>query len=150
MKQYERVRMIRNGEIDPPFMTKEDKPVVTVTKEQQEKINDCKRVQGTYPINKVIEMSLNRDFLNWAETLNDMTPEQIVLAWHGHVEVEPEYVNLEEAIRADVKGDIVHFHPNKKSQLTFNSRESLKCSWLSEFSLKELLEGKYTIKDEPE
>ena len=77
--------------------------------------------------------------------LNEMSEEQIVLAWHGHAEVEKEYVSFDEAMKAYDKGHLVSFHPKIGTKLTVSFRERLKDVWLGDYSLNDLRKGKWSI-----
>jgi len=115
---------------------------VTVTKEQMETIRQCKRFAGTY--NLAFITNKDNDFLCWAKPLNKMTIEQIVLAWHGHAEVELEYVCFDEAMRASNEGKKSLFNVRNLTYELYPNHEISK-TWAAKYSLLDLFNGKFTI-----
>ena len=119
---------------------------VTVTKAQMETIRQCKRFAGTY--NLAFITNKDNDFLCWAKPLNKMTIEQIVLAWHGYAEVEPDYVCFDEAVKAGKEGKDITFHW-EKSKYKITSQNliewGLRNLSVSDHGLLNLVDGKWTI-----
>lgn len=123
--------------------------MIKVTREQMEVV---KRVQTHSALERVLEVIWDRNdkFLDEYTPLNDMTVEQIVLAWHGHVEVEPEFVSFDEAMKALRNGKAVFFRGNKKDwaekispiQVLHTNIRNLE---IGGQGLLDLLDGKWTI-----
>jgi len=112
---------------------------VTITKSQMEAIEhqrDC-----GISLDNVIKY-----YFGGAGTpLHHMSVEQIVLAWHGYVEVSPDYVSFYEAMKASDKGRLVSFHYAEGSKITESFQNRLKDSWLGGYSLETLRKGKWSI-----
>lgn len=121
--------------------------MIKVTRKQMDTINQCKEFQGTYNLKFITDCIVKGDdFLTWAQPLNGMTVEQIVLAWHGHVEVEPNFVSFDEAMKARKEGFIVSFHHSAKQVIIGPFKINiLKDGMLGHFTLDELLDGKWTV-----
>lgn len=122
--------------------------MIKVTREEMKAIEEIKQ-WSTYTTEKILSVIGDKNDKFWGiyEPLNDMSTEQIVLAWHGHVEVEPEYISFNEAmgflkcgkkVKAHYgvgKGfDIIHIH-NPLDKFTG-------------VHFKDLLNSKFTIVDE--
>ena len=111
---------------------------VTVTKVQLEAV-ELKRDRGI-SLDNVIKY-----YFGGADTpLHHMSVEQIVLAWHGHAEVEQEYVSFDEAYKARKEGKEVLFHINGLAYELYPNHEISK-TWADKYSLLDLLNGKFTI-----
>ena len=117
---------------------------VTVTKKEMSAI-EAQRDMHAKGLKNVLSSLLNGAiFHSESAPINDMTAEQIVLAWHGHVEVEPEYISFEEAFRAfkDRKKITLHYPNGKKDWfshvLDWQQREVSP-------SFHEMVNGKWTI-----
>jgi len=118
---------------------------VTVTKQQMEAVI-AQRDLHAKGLKNVISSLLNgAKFHSESAPLNDMSLEQIVLAWHGHAEIEKEYVSIDEAMKASDDGSLVSFHPKEGSKITGLLHRKLKDNWLGDYSLKELIKGKWSI-----
>lgn len=127
---------------------------VTVTKAQMEAIKDqrdyCKR-----NLNSVIKASVDENirFLKRSEPLNNMSLEKIVLAWHGHAEVEPEFINFFEAMKAVSLGKNVDYHyaidlvvDGRILDKTLKINLVMKPTFLnSDTEWRDLVNGKFTI-----
>jgi len=87
--------------------------------------------------------------------------EQIVLAWHGYAEVEKEYIDFEEAMKALSKGETIYYHytattifgeaSEKTLKINFGMKPTYFCNTIL---WEDLVKGKFTIKkgelnDEP-
>lgn len=118
--------------------------MVKVTSKQMGAINAIRITYTLKMVLNVIGDKLN-NFTDHYKVLNYMTIEQIVLAWHGHAEVEPEFVSFDEAMRAKREGKIVKFHPSDIKTIQVNSALSLFNTKISSYSLDELFNGKFTI-----
>ena len=77
-----------------------------------------------------------------------MSVEQIVLAWHGYAEIEKEYASFDEAMKASDEEKIVDFYSKEGNLIPVNVRSKLKDIYLSDYSLRDLREGKFIIGDE--
>jgi len=120
---------------------------ITVSKQQMEAVNLIKR-DKLYSLEELINTLVEDGLLifsNDRSGINDMSTEQIVLAWHGHIEVSPEYVSFDEAMKAYDKGHLVSFHPKRGSKITVSHQSVLKGNWLGDYSLKGLREGEWSI-----
>ena len=83
---------------------------VTVTKAEMEAI-EIQRDKWNHYLKVVLEFKQNGNFRNEVNrSLNEMTIEQIVLAWHGYAEIEPEYAGFDEAMKALSKGETTYYH----------------------------------------
>ena len=87
---------------------------VTVTKSQMKAIKQQRDV-CRIGLDNIIKGSIHGFFGGASTPLHHMNVEQIVLAWHGHAEVEPEYVSFEEAKKAleDGKNVVCEFNDKK-------------------------------------
>ena len=120
---------------------------ITVSKKQMAAVNLIKR-DKLYSLEELINTLVEDGLLifsNDRSGINNMTTEQIVLAWHGYAEVEPEYVNFDEAMKAHDNGSLVSFHPKDGSKITVLHQVILKSSWLGNYSLRSLREGIWSI-----
>lgn len=119
---------------------------VTVTKKEMLAI-EYQRDLHAKNLNSLLNNLINgARYHSESAPINDMTAEKIVLAWHGHVEVEQEYVSFDEAMKARKKGFRVSFHYSVKQVIIGPFKTNiLKESMLGYFMLDELLEGKWTI-----
>ena len=118
---------------------------VMVTKKQMEIINRCKGFVDYDNLKNLLHIKKTGEFRGWVHPLNDMSIEQIVLAWHGHIEVSPEYVSFDEAMKAHDGGCLVSYHHGAGSKITESLQNRLKDSWLGDYSLKALRKGKWSI-----
>ena len=81
---------------------------VTVTKLQMEAIEGCKGNKEL--LNETFSFARVKPFGGSCVCMNNMTVEQIVLAWHGYAEVEPDFVDFDEAMRALSKDITIYYH----------------------------------------
>jgi len=116
---------------------------VTVTKLQMEAI-EMQIAEGEN-LDDIIEDSRHYNFGGLWAPLNNMSVEQIVLAWHGYAEIEKEYVSFDEAMKAHYDGSLVSFHPKEGSKITESLGNRLKDGWLGGYSLKQLRKGNWMI-----
>jgi len=116
---------------------------VTVTKLQMEAIKRQRHVG--VKLDDVIKVSIHNNFVGVSASLNDMSIEQIVLAWHGHAEIEINYVSFDEAAKAYDEGCLVSYHPERGSKITESLQNILIYSRLGDYSLNDLVKGKWTI-----
>ena len=116
---------------------------VTVTKVQLEAVERLRNVFGT-SLNDVIKYSIRKNFIGFSEPLYHMSVEQIVLAWHGHAEVELEYVCFDEAVKARREGKRVLLHAINRKVL-FRTNERLNSCFIGNLTIDELLSSKYEI-----
>jgi len=117
---------------------------ITVTKSQMEAIKRQK-VISDMKLKYALGHAREKNFCRVSEAINLMSEEQIVLAWHGYAEIEPKYVSFDEAMKAHDDGSLVSFHPKRGSKITVSHQSILKSSWLGDYSLKALREGKWSI-----
>ena len=118
---------------------------VTVTKVEMEAIEEQRDV-ATRSLDNVINFYIHEGFIEGDAPLNEMSIEQIVLAWHGYAEVElVEYVGFDEAMKAHDNGSLVSFHPKEGSKITVLHQVILKSSRLGNYSLRSLKEGIWSI-----
>ena len=117
---------------------------VTVTKAEMEAIKR-QRDKHHERLNELLMFKQKNDFeTGISRQLNFMSIEQIVLAWHGHAEVELEYVGFDEALKAfeDKKKIMLHYPNGKKDWfshvLDWQQREVSP-------SFHEMVNGKWTI-----
>lgn len=61
--------------------------------------------------------------------------------------IESKYVTFYEAMGADKEGKITNFHSEDHSICTGTATHPLKHTWLGNYSLRELVDGKWTIQD---
>ena len=117
---------------------------VTVTKSQMKAIKQQRDV-CRIGLDNIIKGSIHGFFGGASTPLHHMSVEQIVLAWHGHAEVDREYVSFDEAMKAHDDGSLVSFHPKEGSKITESLLNRLKDGWLGGYSLKQLRKGKWSI-----
>jgi len=111
---------------------------VTVTKAEMKAV-ELKRDRGI-SLDNVIKY-----YFGGAGTpLHHMSIEQIVLAWHGYAEVDPEFVSFEEAFRARKEGKKVLFHINGLTYYLCPNK-IIEKTWVTRYSLSELVEGIWLI-----
>ena len=128
---------------------------VTVTKAE---MNAVKEQRDRYKrnLNEVIKIALGKSaeygkFCEGSEPLNYMSTEQIVLAWHSHVEVIPniKYVQMGEAMVASDKGETVYFHSEYGDVKRIKPTEAINVSIadmeINNETLMDLLRGKWSI-----
>ena len=82
---------------------------VTVTKVEMNAISLVRDSQAS-DLDFVLNHSRQEMHKGVREPLNFMSLEQIVLAWHGYAEVEPDFVGFEEAMRALKNGIDTYYH----------------------------------------
>ena len=116
----------------------------TVTKLQMEAIKRQRDDIGE-SLKTVLAYVRVKNFCGGGESINFMSEEQIVLAWHGYAEFENEYVSFDEAMKAHDEGSLVSFRPKIGTKLTVSFRERLKDVWLGDYSLDTLREGNWSI-----
>ena len=117
---------------------------VTVTKSQMEAIERQREVVKN-DLSTTLSFSKMNNFCKGSEPINNMTTEQIVLAWHGHVEVEKEYVSFDEAMKIYDEGHLVSFHHKIGSKITGPFGNKLKDARLGDYSLDTLRKGNWMI-----
>jgi len=117
---------------------------VTVTKKEMEAI-ERQKVISDMKLKHALGHARDKNFCGASEAINLMSEEQIVLAWHGHAEIEKEYVSFDEAMKAYGDGRLVSFHPKKGLKITGSFVNKLKDNWLGDYSLNYLIEGKWSI-----
>lgn len=127
---------------------------ITVTHEQQRVINLIKE-KPTAILNAVIDSASNGTYAkdnvvpSYVRTLDGLSAEQIVLAWHGYAKVEPQYVSFDEAMNAHSKGKPVNLKVSRGLNFCFGgerSDDSLFNSMAAHrVTLKHMIEGKWTI-----
>jgi len=115
---------------------------VTVTKAQMEAIEGCR--DNKESLNGTLSFSRGKAFGGSCVCINDMTVEQIVLAWHGHAEVKLEYVGFDEAIKARREGERVLIHAINRKVL-FRTNERLNSCFIGNLTINELLSANYEI-----
>ena len=81
---------------------------VTVTKLQMDAIEGCK--DNKESLNETLSFARGKVFGGSCVCINNMTIEQIVLAWHGYAEIEKEYVSFDEAMIALKNGIDTYYH----------------------------------------
>ena len=81
---------------------------VTVTRKQMDAIEVCMDNKET--LNGTVSFARVKAFGGSCVCINNMTVEQIVLAWHGYAEVGPDFVDFEEAMRALKNGIDTYYH----------------------------------------
>jgi len=118
--------------------------MIKVTKKEMEAIERQREVIKN-DLSTTLSFSKMNIFCGVSEAINLMSEEQIVLAWHGHAEVEPEYVSFDEAMKAHDDGSLVSFHPREGSKITESLGKRLKDAWLGNYSLKQLRKGNWSI-----
>jgi len=83
---------------------------ITVTESQMGSIKR-QRDEYRWHLEEVLEFKQNGKFKKESNrSLNEMSIEQIVLAWYSHVNVEPEKVDFFEAMKAVSLGKDVNYH----------------------------------------
>ena len=97
---------------------------ITVSKKQMAAVNLIKR-DKLYSLEELINTLVEDGLLifsNDRSGINNMTTEQIVLAWHGYAEVEPEFVSFDEAKKAleDEKHVTCEFNNKKYEYYMFD------------------------------
>ena len=119
---------------------------ITVTKLQMDAI-ERQKVISDMKLKHVLGHAREKNFCAASEPINFMSEEQIVLAWHGHVEVEPEYVYFFEAFKARKEGKKVLFHSNARIYELYPN-DTIENTWANRFSLTDLVEGEWSIEGE--
>jgi len=119
---------------------------VTVTKKEMEAIESVKD-NPVCELKYVLKHARQGLYGATGKLLNEMSEEQIVLAWHGYAEVENEYVSFDEAMKAHDDGSLVSFHPKRGSKITVTESlgKRLKDAWLGNYSLNDLRKGEWSI-----
>ena len=119
---------------------------ITVTKLQMEAIKRQRDGVGE-SLKTVLAYVRAKNFYGGCESINFMSEEQIVLAWHGYAEIEKEYVSFYEAMKAHDDGSLVSFHPKRGSKITVTESlgKRLKDAWLGNYSLNDLRKGEWSI-----
>ena len=118
--------------------------MIKVTKKEMEAIERQREVIKN-DLSATLSFSKMNMFCDGSEPINNMTTEQIVLAWHGYTEIEKEYATFDEAMKAYDDGHLVSFHPKPGSKITGSFGERLKDVWLGGYSLDTLRKGKWSI-----
>ena len=115
---------------------------ITVTREQMDAIEGCR--DNKKSLNVTLSFARGKAFGGSCVCINDMTVEQIVLAWHGHAEVKLEYVCFDEAVKARREGKRVLIHViNRK--VIFKTSVRLDSCFIGTLTINELLSAKYEI-----
>jgi len=121
---------------------------VTVTKLQMDAIEGCK--DNKESLNETLSFARGKVFGGSCVCINNMTTEQIVLAWHGHADVGPEYVCFDEAMRALSKDITIYYHYtitvlgeviNKCLMINFETP----LSYFGDIEWGDLVKGKWSI-----
>ena len=115
---------------------------ITVTKVQMEAIEGCR--DNKESLNGTLSFARGKAFGGSCVCINDMTVEQIVLAWHGYVEVEQELVSLEEAYKARKEGKRVLFIIGNR-RVIFMTNVKLEGCFLGSLTMDELFNGKFIV-----
>ena len=128
---------------------------VTVTKEQMEAVRLIKE-DKVCNLKNIISI-ISRRGIDYTGSVrshaNSMTLEQIILAWHGHVEIKPDikYVQMGEAMVASDEGYTVHFHSEVGDVKRVAPCEAFGVSIgeteINDETLMDLLRGKWSIED---
>ena len=116
---------------------------VTVTKKEMEAI-ERQKVMSDMKLKHALGHAREKNFCGASEAINLMSEEQIVLAWHGHAEVEPEYVGFEEAVKARREGKRVLLHAIDRKVL-FRTSVRLDSGFIGTLTINELISSKYEI-----
>jgi len=82
---------------------------ITVTKLQMDAIKRQRDDVGR-SLKETLSYSKMKNFCAASEVINDMSIEQIVLAWHGYAKIEKEYVSFDEAMIALKNGIDTYYH----------------------------------------
>ena len=117
--------------------------MIKVTKKEMEAIERQREVIKN-DLSTALRFSKMNNFCERSEPINNMTTEQIVLAWHGHVEIEKEYVSFYEAMRASNEGKKALFNVRNLTYELYPNHEISK-TWAAKYSLLDLFNGKFTI-----
>ena len=121
---------------------------VTVTKLQMEAIKRQRDDIGE-SLKTVLAYVRVKNFCGGGESINFMSEEQIVLAWHGYVEVEKEFVGFDEAMKAlKEEENTVHFHFADDVIEIWNERQvdgSMQNNSSVEIYWRDLVNGKWSI-----
>ena len=119
---------------------------VTVTESQMGSIKRQRDEYGWH-LEEVLEIKQNGKFKKESNrSLNEMSIEQIVLAWYGHVNVEPEKVDFFEAMKALKVGKAVMLHQKDCPETTL-FRDWYKLESREGLLFSDLFKGNWTIED---
>jgi len=122
---------------------------VTVTKLQMDAIEGC-RDEYKASLRTVLDHAELESFCKEGEPINNMTTEQIVLAWYGRADVGPEYFSFDEAMRALSKDITIYYHYtitvlgkviNRRLMINFETP----LSYFGDIEWGNLVKGKFTI-----
>ena len=119
---------------------------VTVTKKEMEAIESVKD-NPVCELKYVLKNARQGLYGAAGKPLNEMSEEQIVLAWHGYAEIEKEYVSFDEAMKARKEGKKVLFHSNARIYELYPN-DTIENTWANRFSLTDLVEGEWSIEGE--
>ena len=121
---------------------------VTVTKKEMEAI-ERQKVMSDMKLKYALGHAREKNFCAASESINSMSEEQIVLAWHGHIEVSPEYVSFDEAMKAlKDEENTVHFYFADDVIEIWNERQvndSMQNNSSVEIYWRDLVNGKWSI-----
>ena len=116
---------------------------VMVTKAEMEAIKrqkDCKVTLNAV----LIFLKNHKSNQEINKPISGMSVEQIVLAWHGYVEVEQEFVSFEEAYKARKEGKRVLFIIGNR-RVIFMTNVKLEGCFLGSLTMDELFNGKFIV-----
>ena len=118
--------------------------MVKVTREQ---MNAVRRQMGkiNMSLNILIGYARVGEFSGESSPINHMSVEQIVLAWHGYVEVEPELVSFNIAKKALLEGKKVFWYFTSGISGRANLMLSDSLDIYGELTFEDLFNGKFTI-----
>lgn len=120
--------------------------MIRVTREQMKGIDNLKSIGiSLFQILKRDEILPNGYLKFDMRKINKLTDDEIASVWLGIAEIEPEYVSFDEAMMASEKGKLVDFHSKQGNAVPVSTKARLKEIYLSDYSLRELREGKFTI-----
>ena len=121
---------------------------VTVTREQMEVV---KIIKAASSLKTALSSKVDKNdrFVNKYKIFNEMSIEQIVLAWHGYAEIEKEYVSFDEAMKAlKDEENTVHFYFADDVIEIWNERQvndSMQNNSSVEIYWRDLVNGKWSI-----
>jgi len=118
--------------------------MINVTRKEMEAI-DRQREVIKNDLSTTLSFSKMNNFCKESEPINHMTTEQIVLAWHGYVEVEPEIVSFNIAKKALLEGKKVFWYFTSGISGRANLMLSDSLDIYGELTFEDLFNGKFTI-----
>ena len=124
---------------------------VTVTKLQMDAIKKWRDGFGE-SLEILIAYARVNNLRGTSEPINLMSIEQIVLAWHGYADVEPDFVDFDEAMKALSKRETIYYHYTATTifgealEKTLKINFGMKPSYFNPaITLEDLVKGKFTI-----